>query len=420
MYALIDGNNFYASCEKVFQPKLNGQPVVVLSNNDGCIVTLTKEAKSLGLKRGMPLFQAQDIISKERVVVFSSNYELYGDMSRRMMETISSLVPEIYIYSIDECFALLNDVTNLTELGFQIRARVLQWVGIPTCVGIAPTKTLAKFCNHLAKRYPAFKGVLNWNDLSRERQRKAMSLESIENVWGIGRGLAKRLNTLGIETVLDLINFPASQLRAYFPVTLLRTVQELNGIEAIEFEFDIEDRQQVLRSRSFSREVYELEQIQSAIAMHAEEAAKILRAKHQCCHSISTFIYSNRFKPEAGNHNGYDTYSLIHPINDTTTIRNIAVKLTRNCWKHGIGYKKAGVILQGLEKETDTTLDLFSPQENLRKQKLSAVIDQLNARWGKGTIQSALILSPKKDWQMKREHLSPSYTTRWNDVLHVF
>lgn len=420
MYALIDGNTFYASCERVFQPKLNGLPVVVLSNNDGCIVTLTKEAKSLGLKRGMPLFQVQDIITKANVTVFSSNYELYGDMSRRMMETISSLVPEIYIYSIDECFALLDGVDNLTDLGFQIRARVLQWVGIPTCVGIAPTKTLAKFCNHLAKRYPGFKGVLNWNDLSKERQRKAMALESIDNVWGIGGRLAKRLNALGIETVLDLINYPISELRAYFPVTLLRTVLELKGIEAIEFESEVEDRHQVLRSRSFAKEVYELGQLQSAVAMHAEEASKILRAEHLCCHSIVTFIYSNRFKPEAGNHNGYETYSLIHPINDTSTIRNIAVKLTKRCWKQGIGYKKAGVILQGLEKETEASFDLFSSQDNLRKQRLSTVMDQLNARWGKGTIQSALIQSPKKDWQMKREHLSPAYTTRWNDVLCVF
>ena len=419
MYALIDGNTFYASCERVFQPRLNNRPVVVLSNNDGCIVTLTKEAKKLGLKRGMPLFQVKDIVDRNGVEVFSSNYELYGDMSRRMMETISSLVPAIHVYSIDECFAILDGMKDLTKLGYQIRARVLQWVGIPTCVGIAPTKTLAKFCNHLAKHYPGLKGVLNWNDLTPDRQRKAMSLEPVGEVWGIGARLSERLNRLGIKTVLDLIDYPISKLRAFFPVTLIRTVQELKGIEAIDFDDETQTRQQIVRSRSFANEVSDLDQLQSAIAMHAEEAARVLRKEKLMCQSISVLIYSNRFKPEAGIHYGYETQVLSNGANDTSTIRTIAAKLVKHAYKKGVGYKKAGVVLQGLEKESEVTPDLFSAIESERKQKLSSVMDALNHRWGKGTLTSALVNSPKADWKMKRDRLSRAYTTRLSDILVV-
>ena len=419
MYALIDGNTFYASCERVFQPRLNDRPVVVLSNNDGCIVTLTKEAKKLGLKRGMPLFQVQDIVDRNGVEVFSSNYELYGDMSRRMMETISSLVPAIHVYSIDECFAILDGMSDLTNLGHKIRARVLQWVGIPTCVGIAPTKTLAKFCNHLAKHYPGLKGVLNWNDLTPDRQRKAMSLEPVGEVWGIGARLSERLNRLGIKTVLDLIDYPISKLRAFFPVTLIRTVQELKGIEAIDFEDETQTRQQIVRSRSFANEVSDLDQLQSAIAMHAEEAARVLRKEKLMCQSISVLIYSNRFKPEAGIYYGYETRVLSNGANDTSTIRTIATKLVKHAYKKGIGYKKAGVVLQGLEKESEVTPDLFSAIESERKQKLSSVMDALNHRWGKGILTSALVNSLKTDWKMKRERLSRAYTTRLSDILVI-
>ena len=186
MYALIDGNSFYASCERVFRPDLRHRPVVVLSNNDGCIVTLTREAKALGLKRGTPLFQVKGIISRHQVAVFSSNYELYGDMSSRMMDAIASLTPAIEVYSIDECFADLSGMTDLTALGLQIRERIWRWTGIPACVGIAPTKTLAKYCNHLAKKIPALGGVLNWNDLTPQRQRKALACQTIDEVWGVG------------------------------------------------------------------------------------------------------------------------------------------------------------------------------------------------------------------------------------------
>ena len=419
MYALIDGNTFYASCERVFDPTLQNRPVVVLSNNDGCIVTLTKEAKALGLKRGTSLFQVKDTIDRNGVAVFSSNYELYGDMSARMMETIASLVPSIYVYSIDECFAILDGVSNLTPLGHQIRARVLQWIGIPTCVGIAPTKTLAKFCNHLAKRYPALKGVLNWNDLTPERRAKAMELEPVNEVWGIGSRLAARLNALGIDTVWDLVNYPLHRLKGQFPVTLIKTVQELRGHEAIELEPECQHRQQIVRSRSFAGEVDDLEQLHSAIAKHAEEAAKVLRQEKLVAQTVSVFIYSNRFKPEAGVHYGFDTIALGYFANDTPTILRASHALVERLYQEGIGYKKAGVMLGGIEKDTGVTMDLFQAVETERSDRLSAAMDAINDRWGKGTLQSASIKSPGKAWQMKRDRLSRAYTTRFSDLLEV-
>lgn len=419
MYALIDGNTFYASCERVFNPSLEGRPVIVLSNNDGCIVTLTKEAKALGLKRGQPLFQVQETVDRNGVQVFSSNYELYGDMSARMMETIATLVPSIYVYSIDECFAILDGVANLTSLGHRIRARVKQWIGIPTCVGIAPTKTLAKFCNHLAKRYPGLKGVLNWNDLTPERQAKAMALEPVNEVWGIGARLAARLNALGIQTVWDLVTYPLHRLRALFPVTLVKTVQELRGYEAIELESECQHRQQIVRSRSFAGEVNDLEQLHSAIAKHAEEAAKVLRQEKLVAQTVSVFIYSNRFKPEAGVHYGFDTTALGYFANDTPTILRASHALLERLYREGIGYKKAGVMLGGIEKDTGVTLDLFQAVETERNDKLSAAMDAINQRWGKGTVQSASIKSPGQSWQMKRERLSRAYTTRFSDLLEV-
>ena len=233
MYALIDGNTFYASCERVFNPALRGRPVVVLSNNDGCIVTLTAEAKALGLKRGTPLFKVRDVIEKNAVEVFSSNYELYGDMSSRMMRTIASLVPSIEVYSIDECFADVTGIESVTELGRMIRSRVLKWVGIPTCVGIAPTKTLAKLSNHIAKRYRIFEGVFNWTELTPERQEKALSTIPAGDVWGVGRQISAALETMGITTALDLKNADEALIRRRFGVTLIRTQKELAGTPCI-------------------------------------------------------------------------------------------------------------------------------------------------------------------------------------------
>lgn len=419
MYALIDGNTFYASCERVFQPELNGKPVVVLSNNDGCIVTLTKEAKALGLKRGTPIFQVKDLIEANDVRVFSSNYELYGDMSARMMKTIASLVPAIEPYSIDECFADVAGMQNLTQLGLAIRQRVAQWTGIPTCVGIAPTKTLAKFCNHLAKRYPKLEGVLNWNDLTPERRMKALASEPVSEVWGIGSRLTERLNRLGVRTAADLATCSLERLALHFPVTLLKTARELQGVEAVDFVPEPEVRQQIVRSRSFAADVSDRDAVRAAVIEHAHEAAAVLRREGLVAHTLSVFLYSNPFKPEAGVHFGQDAVAFGCAINDTTSIVREAARLVKRIHKAGVGYKKAGVMLGGIEPTEQATRDLFASIECERNDRLSATLDRINARWGKGAVCAGIVRLSDQSWRMKRDRLSQAYTTRLSDLLQV-
>lgn len=418
MYALIDGNSFYASCERVFRPDLRHRPVIVLSNNDGCIVTLTAEAKALGLKRGIPFFQVKDIIRRHRVAVFSSNYELYGDMSSRMMNIIAGLVPAIEVYSIDECFADLSGLDNLTTLGLCIRERIRQWIGIPACVGIAPTKTLAKYCNHLAKKIPALHGVLNWNDLSSSRQRKALAYQEVGKVWGIGSQLAARLKKLGIETPLDLAQASESLLKQCFPINVIQTARELRGIESIEFEPLPVTRKRILRSRSFSKDVFDINDLLSAITMHVEEAARVLRQERLMTSRVGIFLYSNRFKTEKPVYAVMDAVDLAMYVNDTPSVLSNAVKLLKKHYVKGVAYKKAGVILENIRRKGETTEDLFVAGRG-KRERLSETLDQINSKYGNGTICFSAVKRDSDDWKMKREMKSPSYTTRFSDVLRV-
>ena len=419
MFALIDGNSFYASCERVFRPDLEGRPVVVLSNNDGCIVTLSKEAKALGLKRGTPLFQVKDIIERFGVEVFSSNYELYGNLSARMMSAIASLVPDIEVYSIDECFADLSGLAgDLTPLGFAIRERVNDWVGIPACVGIAPTKTLAKYCNHLAKKVPALKGVLNWNDLTEARRQKALSLEPVSEVWGIGSRLSRRLSLLGIRTAYDLSQAPKAFLKEYFPVTVLQTAQELAGIPALDFEPVAEDRQRLVRSRSFAGDVADFDSVRAAVISHLEEAARVLREEHLAARRLGVFILTNRFRNDEPYYAGFDEKDFGVYLNDTPSLVRAADAILQSIFRPGRRYKKAGVMLEDIIAESDVTPELFA-FEREKGDKLSAVMDRLNARFGRGTITYSARAVKTTDWQMRRAHKSPSYTTRVEDVVRV-
>lgn len=418
MYALIDGNSFYASCERVFRPDLKNRPVVVLSNNDGCIVTLTKEAKTLGLKRGVPLFQVQDIIKRNQVAVFSSNYELYGDMSARMMKTIASLTPAIEVYSIDECFADLSGLSDLTALGFKIRKRIWRWIGIPACVGIAPTKTLAKYCNHLAKKIPALNGVLNWNDLTPERQRKALACQSVEEVWGVGGRLSSRMLRLGIQTPLDLSEVSEALLKQCFPSNVVDTAKELRGIKAIDFEPTAPIRQRLVRSRSFADDVYDKNDLLSAITMHAQEAARVLREERLVAAKVGVFIFSNRFKSDVPAYAAMDVIELGHHVNDTPTILGSAEKLLHRLFRKGVAYKKAGVVLSGIQPVYETNGDLLA-FETEKADKLSEVIDRINSKYGRDTVSFSAVKRNSGHWKMRRDMKSPSYTTRFSDVLVI-
>ena len=418
MFALIDGNSFYASCERVFRPELEQRPVVILSNNDGCIVTLTKEAKALGLKRGTPLFQVKDVIDKYQVVVFSSNYELYGDMSARMMATIASLVPSIETYSIDECFADLAGLDHLTVLGQSIRERVRMWVGIPTCVGIAPSKTLAKYCNHLAKKIPPLHGVLNWDDLSEPRRRKALMFGAVGDIWGIGPRLAKRLSQLGIVSAWDLSQTPKAFLREYFPVTVSQTAAELRGEAVLDFVPVAERRQRLVRSRSFSADVKDFDALAAAITCHVEEAARVLRQERLAARRIGVFVLSNRFRDNTEQYSGFDERDFGVYVSDTPGLMHEAMAILRQIYRPGIAYKKAGVLLQDIIDKRAAQWELFA-FEREGNDRLSRVMDTINARYGKGALSYATAFSQATDWKMKRQYKSPSYTTRFSDLLRV-
>ena len=298
MFALIDGNSFYCSCERVFRPELRRQPLVVLSNNDGCVVARSTEAKALGIPMGIPYFKVRHFIRSGQLVAFSSNYELYADMSARMMQTIASLVEAIETYSIDEAFAEMADGDHLAEQGMQIRQRVLQWVGIPTCVGIAPTKTLAKLCNHLAKQYAGLNGVLVWGNLSGERQMKAMTHVSVDKVWGIGRRIAQKLNAQGIHTVWDFYCADTATLRRQFGVVLERTQRELHGLACESLHQQEDKRQHLIRSRSFGQAVTDVETLEAAIAHHISSGAAKLREQGTQAHVVGVFVHTNRFREQ--------------------------------------------------------------------------------------------------------------------------
>lgn len=419
MYALIDGNSFYVSCERVFRPDLLNRPVVVLSNNDGCIVTLSAEAKALGLKRGTPYFKAKAVLKANNVAIFSSNYELYGDMSTRMMNTIASLVPLVEIYSIDECFAVLDGCRELTVLGQAIRNRVFQWVGIPACVGIAPTRTLAKYCNHVAKKVPALKGVLNWNDLNTLRQQKALALFPVSDVWGVGPRLAERLNRLGYRRALDLAQADLGFLREHFPVTLLRTALELRGVESLSAQDDPEPREQILRSHSFSQDVTQKTDLISALVWHAEEAAHKLREQACLCQTVGVFALSNMHRANSTPYSVFRTHHFVRAVSDTSSIVQAVMRLADAVYEHGVPLKKAGVVLMQLQSAAHVQEDLFLAQDIARRDTLSVVMDAINARFGKRTLSLAAINTRRQSWQMQRQFLSPAYTTRWSELPQI-
>lgn len=419
MFALVDGNSFYASCERVFRPDLRTSPVVVLSNNDGCVITRSAEAKALGIKMGAPRFKIEQIVRQHRVQVFSSNYELYGDLSRRMMASIATLVPRIEVYSIDECFADVAGMTGLTQLGEQIKDRVLQWVGIPTCVGIAPTKTLAKFCNHLAKRHRYFKGIANWNDWDTDTQMRALNSEAVEEVWGIGRKIGESLKHMGILTAGDLARASAHTLRKTFGVTVERTQRELQGISCIEFDNSVPTRKQIIRSRSFGKPIEDLEGLSAAVSHHISQAAKDLRAQGSVAHTIQVFIQTNPFKPNEPQYYGNDSVGLDVGTCDTLKLNNLVQKSLKRIYKPHHTYKKCGVILSGIEStERAIQIDWLNPGDSDERLALMNCIDLLNVRFGKNCV-SIGSENRNNSWSMRRDLLSPCFTTRFADLMRV-
>ena len=423
VFALVDGNSFFASCEKVFRPDLTDRPVIVLSNNDGCVVARSKEAKQLGIKMCQPYFQIEEFCIRENVSVFSSNYELYANLSGRMMSTIASQVDCIDPYSIDECFANMSGYeglgTDLTQLGFQIKDKVFKDVGIPTCVGIAPTKTLAKYCNHLAKHYAGLKGVCNWLDLTPQRQAKALACEPVSEIWGVGRRYTEHLGKMGIRTALDLARADAEAIRDRFGITLSMTVRELQGTSCIPLELVKPKRQQIMRSRSFSHLVCDKDDLLGAITFHAQECGRTLRREGTVAHTVGIVLNTNPFRLQDVQQHAYPCVGLPYPISDTNTIIHYARRLLNQTYRKGCLYKRAGVYVGEVISKDAVTKDLFEDPGTEQQQIVCELMDSINTRFGKNTLCFAASKLGNRTWEMSRARLSPGYTTCWKDLPRI-
>lgn len=417
VWALADVNSCYAACEQLFNPIIRGKPVVVASNNDGCVVARSPEAKALGIKMGVPVFQVRHLKKTHGLVICSSNYALYADMSSRFMQTLEELAPAVMPYSIDEAFMDLTGIRaalDLSEFGRTIKETVALYTGLPICVGIAPTPTLAKLANHGAKKYPATHGVVDLT--SPERQRKLLKLTPVEDIWGIGRKLSARLNAAGIKTGLELAEAETTWIRKEFSVVVERTVRELNGIACQEMEALPPPKQQIISSKSFGSPVTELADMLEAVTSYATRAAEKLRSEGQAVTHITAFLSTNRFS-------GVDLYSnstgtpLPHATQDTRVIVRESLKLIRKIWKPGLQYNKAGIMLGDFRSPGQEQEDLFGEVcDSSRNGELMQLMDRINSKEGAGTLKLGRNAGPRGAWQMKRQNLSPAYTTRWSDL----
>lgn len=420
MFALCDVNSFYASCETVFRPDLQGRPVVVLSNNDGCVIARSAEAKPF-VKMGEPYFKQKDMFRRHDIIAFSSNYELYADMSNRVMTTLEELSPRCEIYSIDEAFCDLTGVRNcrdLTDFGREIRETVLRRTHLTVGVGIAQTKTLAKLANHAAKQWQRQTGgVVDLSNLG--RQRKLMAILPVDEVWGVGRRISKKLESMGIDTVLKLADTDIRFIRKHFNVVLERTVRELRGEPCLGLEEFAPVKQEIVCSRSFGGRITEYHEMRQAICSYASRSAEKLRGEHQYCRFISAFVKTSPFALNEPYYGNSASVKLLTPTQDSRDIIAAATKCLDAIWRDGHRYQKAGVMLGDFYSQGVAQLNLFddnAPRQN--SEKLMEVLDHLNAKDGRGTLYFAG-QGIQTVWQMKREMLSPRYTTRYSDLLKV-
>ena len=418
MFALADCNNFFASCERVFRPDLQGKPVIVLSNNDGCAVARSNEAKALGIKMGAPLFKIRDIVEKHNVAVFSGNMALYVDMSQRVRWVLEEYAPSVEVYSIDECFLDLRGMENIDFDAYakEISAQCWRQTSIPVSVGIAPTKTLAKIASKLCKQYPKLRGGCYMH--RPQDIEKVLRKFPIEDVWGIGRRSAPKLKERGINTAYDFTQLPENVVHALMGITGVRTWNELRGIPCIEFEDGFEAKQSICVSRSFSSEIYDVKELQEQIANFASSLAEKLRKQRSVAAEIVVFAYTNRFKENAPQTYSNGLVSFSTPTADQRKIIADAVHTTQRIFKAGYGYKKAGVIATKIIGENEVMLTLFEDTEAIeREHKITSVLDTINRTFGKGTIKLAVQGSGKI--KSLSENQSPHYTTSWSDIPNV-
>lgn len=405
IFALVDGNSFYCSCERVFKPALEKRPVIVLSNNDGCAIARTAEAKAVGIKMGDPYFKIKDLCRKENVAVFSSNYPLYGDMSRRMNQVYHQFSPEVEVYSIDESFLNLTGFSDLTKYGQEIRGTVRQWTGIPTCVGIGPTKTLAKLANNAAKKNPELNGVCDFTD--KALLEAMLPKIPVSDIWGIGRASSKKLEHLGIKTAADLRAAHIKQIRDIMTVVGERTVAELNGVSCIDLELVAPTPKGCAVTRSFGKPVTNKIEMLEALLHYATRAGEKLRRNNVCAGAMEVFMHTNPHNDKVPYRNVGKTVRLAVPSSDTRVLISYAKTLCDVLWRNGYQYTKAGIVLTELVQPQQTDLLI---RQDPRSAKLMKVMDTVNARFGRETVSIAGANIGRR-WRPQAGLRSPNYTT---------
>lgn len=417
MFALVDCNNFYASCERVFNPALEGKPIAVLSNNDGCFIARSNEAKALGLPMGAPVFKYEAFCKANSIEVFSSNYPLYGDMSARVMQILSQFTPEIEIYSIDEAFLLLKgfDYVDLATYGKEMQQRVEKWTGIPVSIGIAPTKALAKVANKIAKKFKERTGGVHVIETA-ESITKALKWTQIADVWGIGRQHARRLEVLQIKTAYDFTRLPEDWVRKQMAVVGLRLQQDLKGIPTLGLEEGQKSKKGIATTRSFEGTISSLPELEERIATFANHCAQKARAQKSAANVLMVFLRNNPFDPKVPRIRKYLAIPLAYPTDSSITLGQVAIKGLRALYEPGVAYKKAGVMISGLVPVNEKQLDLFQ-RELPKHDALMAVMDKMNKRYGNALKVGNQDLL--RTWKMKQEHLSKRYTTSLSEIITV-
>ncbi|HEY9685252.1 MAG TPA: Y-family DNA polymerase [Oculatellaceae cyanobacterium] len=413
-FALVDCNNFYVSCERVFNPKLENKPVVVLSNNDGCVVARSNEAKSLGVTMGVPFFKVEHLTKERGLIALSSNYPLYGEMSARVMRLIGEFAPRQEVYSIDESFLQVSGLSAVVETGRLLKSTVKQHLGLPVCVGIAPTKTLAKLSNAVAKSTQRFGGVFDFSSISQTKQAQLLAAIPASDVWGIGRRLTEKLNSMNIVSALDLRNSDPDLMEKKFSVVIKRTILELRGVACVDMENVGEARKQIASSRSFGRSVLTLEELEEAVTMYTTIACEKLRRDESVAAEVNVYLRTSAYIENAF----VDSHSVALPVatDDTLCLVKAAMQSLRSVFRPGFAYQKAGVVLGRVSPREGRQISLFMQSAaNEKSEKMMKALDAANTRWGRGTIFLAAE-GTKKEWKVKSQYRSPSYTTSWDEI----
>lgn len=415
--ALVDGNNFYVSCERVFNPALEHRPVVVLSNNDGCVVSRSEEAKAIGVRMGVPFFEIRALVKSHQLIWLSSNYALYGDMSARMMALLAEFAPRQEIYSIDECFLDLGGMTgNPSEYGRNIRRRIRQYLGITTCTGIGSSKTLAKLANHVAKTGQQHEGVFEWASLRESGQDELMSRIDVSKVWGIGRKLVPQLVQSGVATAFHLKKANAARMRKRHGIVMERIIAELNGESCLQLDDITAPRAQIIATRSFGRPVTTISELREAVMSYVSRAAERLRAQHSVCRQVRVHIDTGKFHDALSRYRPAISVPLAHASDDTRPLAAAALLGLERIYRPGLRYKKAGITLTGLQPAIPTQADLFSGCElQPRATRLMAAMDSINKIYGMNTATFAGA-GIEQPWRMQSARKSPRYTTAWDEL----